>query len=213
MSNRKLKPTSATWRTAYGGLILSLVAAQVLVVVLSWLVNAVWPEVRLRPLLSEEGVRWLFGRFVDNMLSPLLVWTLLASCALSALRASGLPCALRHLRTWPTMSYRERLALRCVGFEVVVAVAVMLLLTVPSHAVLLNVSGGLFPSSFSACIVPVCCLTVAVAALTYAIVADSRVKARTGVYDLLASGRCLYWLLPLYVLLRQLWCMVGYVVG
>lgn len=212
MSKAQARKGAERWSAAYGWAIAMLVAAQVLVFILSWLVNAVWPELRLRPLLSEEGTRWLFGHFAANLLSPLLVWLLLASCALSAWEASGLPRALRRVRQWASMTYRERLALRSVLGECLVAVAVMLLLTVPSHAVLLNVSGGLFPSSFSACLVPVCCLVALMAALTYAIV-SGEAKASATIYQVLAGGRRFYWILPLYILLRQLWCMVVFVVG
>lgn len=212
MSKAQVRTGAERWHSAYGLAIALLVAAQVAVFVLSWLVNAVWPELRLRPLLSEEGTRWLFGHFVDNMLSPLLIWLLLCSCALSALDASGLPRALRRVRQWSSMTYRERLALRSVLGECLAAVAVMLLLTVPSHAVLLNVSGGLFPSSFSASLVPACCLLALMAALTYAVV-GGEAKALATICQVLAGGRRFYWLLPLYVLLRQLWCMVSYVMG
>ena len=152
-------------KAIYGLAVFLLVTAHGLVLFLSWLIKAVRPDWPLRPLLSEEGVRWLFGHFTDNLLSPLLVWLLLGLCAVSALRGSHLPGAIRRLRSWPTMAYRERLALRSVLFEVVLVAAVLILLTVPSHAILLNVSGSLYPSSFSASIFAVGCLTVITASL------------------------------------------------
>ena len=130
-------------KAIYGLAVFLLVTAHGLVLFLSWLIKAVRPDWPLRPLLSEEGVRWLFGHFTDNLLSPLLVWLLLGLCAVSALRGSHLPGAIRRLRSWPTLAYRERLALRSVLFEVVLVAAVLILLTVPSHAILLNVSGSL----------------------------------------------------------------------
>ena len=132
-------------KAIYGLAVFLLVTAHGLVLFLSWLIKAVRPDWPLRPLLSEEGVRWLFGHFTDNLLSPLLVRLLLGLCAVSALRGSHLPGAIRRLRSWPTMAYRERLALRSVLFEVVLVAAVLILLTVPSHAILLNVSGSLYP--------------------------------------------------------------------
>lgn len=95
-------------KAIYGLAVFLLVTAHGLVLFLSWLIKAVRPDWPLRPLLSEEGVRWLFGHFTDNLLSPLLVWLLLGLCAVSALRGSHLPGAIRRLRSWPTMAYRER---------------------------------------------------------------------------------------------------------
>lgn len=110
------------------------------------------------------------------------------------------------------MAYRERLALRSVLFEVVLVAAVLILLTVPSHAILLNVSGSLYPSSFSASIFAVGCLTVITASLTYAIIrADG--KKSGSIFHILTDHADGLWLLPIYILTRQLWCMIAYVLG
>lgn len=199
-------------KTLFGVGVFLLVASHCSVVILSWLLKALWPALAIRPLLSEEGVRWLFGQFTTNILSPALVWLLLGLCALSSLRGSRLVIGLRQMKDWPALSYRQRLALRCVLMEVLVALAVILLLTVPPHAVLLNVSGTLFPSSFSSSIFAVCCLTLIAASLTYAIVsADGERVGCT--YRVLVEHTHYYWLIPLYVLFRQLMCMIVYVWG
>lgn len=199
-------------KAIYGLAVFLLVTAHGLVLFLSWLIKAVRPDWPLRPLLSEEGVRWLFGHFTDNLLSPLLVWLLLGLCAVSALRGSHLPGAIRRLRSWPTMAYRERLALRSVLFEVVLVAAVLILLTAPSHAILLNVSGSLYPSSFSASIFAVGCLTVITASLTYAIIGADGKKSGS-IFHILTDHADGLWLLPIYIITRQLWCMIAYVLG
>lgn len=204
---------SDSGRRMFGLAVVSLSAAHVVVLVLSWLVNAALPELGLRSLLSEEGTRWLFGHFADNVLTPLLVWLLLLTMAFSAFRQSGLPQTLRRLREWSAMSYRDRLALRGALFVVLMAVVVMSLLTVPPHAVLLNVTGGLFPGSFSVCIVPVVAVTIILASLVFAF-ACGRASGISAVYDVLLGGMSRYsWLLPVYLLGRQLWCIVAYVLG
>lgn len=199
-------------KVLFGAGVFLLVALHCGIVILSWLLKALWPALPIRPLLSEEGVRWLFGQFTANILSPALVWLLLGLCTLSSLRGSRLVTGLRQIKDWSALSYRQRLALRCVLVEVLVVVVVMLLLTVPPHAVLLNVSGTLFPSSFSSSIFAVCCLTLIAASLTYAIVgADGEREGCT--YRVLVGYTQYYWLIPLYVLFRQLMCMVVYVWG
>lgn len=199
-------------KALFGVGVFLLVVSHCGVVILSWLLKALWPALPICPLLSEEGVRWLFGQFTVNILSPALVWLLLGLCTLSSLRGSRLVIGLRQIKDWSALSYRQRLALRCVLMEVLVVVVVMLLLTVPPHAVLLNVSGTLFPSSFSSSIFAVCCLTLIAASLTYAIVgADGERVGCT--YRVLVGHTHYYWLIPLYVLFRQLLCMILYVWG
>lgn len=63
---------------------------QVVLILTSWLLTAAMPESFPRSLLSAEGIRWFFGRFVGNVESPLLVWLLLFSFMLGALQHSGI---------------------------------------------------------------------------------------------------------------------------
>ena len=210
MSNVQTSGNLSTAKAIYGLLICLLFTTQCGVIVLSWLLKAIWPEWNLRPLLSEEGVRWLFGQFTSNILSPLLAWLLLGICAWSAFRGSHLLDALQRIGTWNFMSYRERLARRCVFFEVITVVMIMVLLTLPSHAILLNISGSLYPSSFSVSIFAVICLTTIATSLTYSAVCEDGDK-KGSIYYLLVGSADYYWPLPLYFLARQLWCMVVYV--
>lgn len=66
---------------------------QVVLILTSWLLTAAMPESFPRSLLSAEGIRWFFGRFVGNVESPLLVWLLLFSFMLepAVQRYSALP--------------------------------------------------------------------------------------------------------------------------
>ena len=40
---------------------------QVVLILTSWLLTAAMPENFPRSLLSDEGIRWFFGRFVGNV--------------------------------------------------------------------------------------------------------------------------------------------------
>ena len=60
---------------AYTMLLLAL--AQIVLVLLSWLITAAMPEAFPRSMLSPEGIRWFFGSFTENMESPWLVGLLL----------------------------------------------------------------------------------------------------------------------------------------
>ena len=59
-----------------GRVCLVLVLAEVMLVILSWLLSATMME-GVRSLLSSEGIRWFVGSYSAMMASPLLVWLLL----------------------------------------------------------------------------------------------------------------------------------------
>jgi len=143
---------------------------QVVVVVVSWLITAAYPGLEMRSLLSGEGIRWLVGRFVYNLTSPILVCILLLAVSLGTVNHSGLWPALRKIKH---RDYRERLALRFVMVEVLAFTIIMLMLTAIPHAILLNVTGHAFPSSFSAGIVPMTSLLLCVASFTYGFTTDN----------------------------------------
>ncbi len=159
---------------------LALVVAQVLLVLTSWLITAAMPEVFDHSLLSAEGIRWFFGRFQDNLASPLLVWLLLASIALGALQKSG-------LSHFDVSEYRQRIAMRLVVFELVIFLAIIMALTLVPHAILLNVMGGLYPSSFSMSIVPYICFVVMFVSVSFGVM-SGKLKGMESVFGALTVG-------------------------
>lgn len=159
---------------------LALVVAQVLLVLTSWLITAAMPEVFDHSLLSAEGIRWFFGRFQDNLASPLLVWLLLASIALGALQRSG-------LSHFDVSEYRQRIAMRLVVFELVIFLAIIMALTLVPHAILLNVMGGLYPSSFSMSIIPYICFVVMFVSVSFGVM-SGKLKGMESVFGALTVG-------------------------
>ena len=153
---------------------------QVVLILTSWLLTAAMPESFPRSLLSAEGIRWFFGRFVGNVESPLLVWLLLFSFMLGALQYSGI----LHYRS---SEYRQRIAMRLALFEGIFFLLLILALVLVPRAILLNVMGGLLPSSFSASIVPYCCFSLMVMSVSFGVMSD-RMKGVASVYESLVSG-------------------------
>ena len=100
---------------------------QVVLILTSWLLTAAMPESFPRSLLSAEGIRWFFGRFVGNVESPLLVWLLLFSFMLGALQYSGI----LHYRS---SEYRQRIAMRLALFEGIFFLLLILALVLVPHA-------------------------------------------------------------------------------
>ena len=186
---------------AYAMLLLAL--AQIVLVLLSWLITAAMPEAFPRSMLSPEGIRWFFGSFSENMESPWLVGLLLFCIAWGTLQTSGL---LHFDRT----IYRHRNALRLVLIELVLFVAVILLLTVVPHAILLNVMGGIEASSFSRSILPFICFAVIVMSLSFGAVSN-RLQGIEAMGESLSEGiRMAAPYFVIYILANQLYSSIEY---
>lgn len=186
---------------AYAMLLLAL--AQIVLVLLSWLITAAMPEAFPRSMLSPEGIRWFFGFFTENMESPWLVGLLLICIAWGTLQTSGL---LHFDRT----IYRHRNALRLVLIELVLFVAVILLLTVVPHAILLNVMGGIEASSFSRSILPYICFAVIVMSLSFGAVSN-KLQGIEAMGESLSEGiRMAAPYFVIYILANQLYSSIEY---
>lgn len=186
---------------AYAMLLLAL--AQIMLVLLSWLITAAMAEAFPRSMLSPEGIRWFFGSFTENMESPWLVGLLLICIAWGTLQTSGL---LHFDRT----IYRHRNALRLVLIELVLFVAVILLLTVVPHAILLNVMGGIEASSFSRSILPYICFAVIVMSLSFGAVSN-RLQGIEAMGESLSEGiRMAAPYFVIYILANQLYSSIEY---
>lgn len=193
-------------------IIIALVVAQLAVILASWLWSAAMPESAVRSLLGESGIRWFFGSFVSNLLNPLLVWILLLDIAVTACCNSGLWGAARTcLMHRSSLSGQQRSGLRSAAALVVVEAVVMALLVVPRHAILLSVTGNLFPSSFSESLVPTVAFAVLTASIAYGLFGGTMHNYRDVVRSAVGGVGSLKVLLAIYVLTMELWCMVAYV--
>ena len=189
---------------AYAMLLLAL--AQIVLILVSWLITAAMPDVFPRSMLSPEGIRWFFGSFSDNLESPWLVGILLICIAWGTLQTSGLlhfDCSI----------YRHRNALRLVLIELVLFVAVILLLTIVPHAILLNVMGGIEASSFSRSILPYICFAVIVMSLSFGAVSN-RLQGIEAMGESLSEGiRSAAPYFVIYILVNQLYSSIEYLFG
>lgn len=186
---------------AYAMLLLAL--AQIVLVLLSWLITAAMPEAFPRSMLSPEGIRWFFGSFTENMESPWLVGLLLICIAWGTLQTSG-------LLHFDCTIYRHRNALRLVLIELVLFVAVILLLTVVPHAILLNVMGGIEASSFSRSILPYICFAVIVMSLSFGAVSN-RLQGIEAMGESVSEGiRMAAPYFVIYILANQLYSSIEY---
>ena len=181
---------------------LLLFVAEVLLTLVSGIMSAASPTGSVRSMLSSEGIRWFLGHFVDIMASPLLVWLLLLAMAYGCI-AKGV-----DLRA---NSYRiNRARLFALVFLLLYS-GIIIMLTMMPHAILLSASGSLWPSPFSASLVPVVSFGVMAAAIICGTV-SGRFTSLGDVYEALLYGiRKAASLLLFYVLVAQLYFSLCFV--
>lgn len=206
------KQRSGFTRLCYIAAFICLVAQGVLILV-SWLWTAAMPESNVRSLLSSVGIRWFFGSFADNEASVLLVWLILLSITWGTILQSGVAEAIRQVlrRQSHQLGSQKILALEFGAGMLVIEVIVLLLLILMPHAVLLSVTGNLFPGPFSASIIPAVSFMLVSSSVFYGVMGDN-LHSLTEICDCLCS--CRKWIMPLlllYVTARELWCSLCYV--
>ena len=185
------------------------IVLQILVILGSWFVTVMFPTLPVRSLLSSEGIRWFLGQYTSNLASPLLVWLVLAGMTYGALRSSGLSRAIMH---FSNISYRQRFALKVVVAELVFFAIVLFLMTFLPQAILLSVTGELFPSSFSRSLIPIVCFLLTLFSITYGLI-NASFSSLTDIFCSLTSGITAIspWLV-IYVFVIQLYYSILFVV-
>lgn len=176
-------------------LALALILAEILLVLLSWLLSAMDAD-GVRPLLSAEGVRWFFAHFSDFIASRWLAWLLLCAMAGGCLADSQL------WRPGHVKAHRQGAIIALI--VLLVYVGVLMMLTVIPHAALLSATGSLWPSPFSRALVPVMAFGIILISAGYGLVTRAFVSF-ADVCQALARGIARSApLLLLYVLTIQL---------
>lgn len=192
-----------------GWLSVALITAQALLVLLSWIIAAAAPESPVHSLLSSEGIRWFYGRFTDNISSPLLVWLIVLGMGVGVVLDSGLSSAFRR---GAKADLRLRFARQLVMAEALLFVVVMVLLTVLPHAVLLSATGNLIPSSFSRSLLPYVALAMVVMGISFGMVTGHYRRIEEPLSGFARGLQLIAPLLLLYILAAQFWYSLCFVV-
>jgi aminobenzoyl-glutamate transport protein len=180
-----------------------LFATQLLLMLVSWLLAAAIPTSGVRSLLSSEGLRWFLGHFSNVLGTPVLLCLLLLLMAYGCLKG----CGILHFKS----SYRQSRALIITLLLLVVYVSAIVLLVAIPHAVLLSATGLLWPSPFSAAIIPLLAFGITLLSAVYGYVAGIYRKM-ADVYQALVDGirDGAPWLL-FYVLSGQLYYSLQFI--
>ncbi len=191
--------------------VILVIVSQILLFLVSWLITAASPETNARSLLGSEGLRWFFGRFVDNVATPPLVWIIILAMAYGALHESKIMDMLHKKRDLWT--YRQSFAFKIVIAELIAFFALVAVLAFVPHAELLSATGMLFPSPFSNSLVPIIGVSFAVASISFGLLVGS-FRSVADVVDALLKGICKAApLILLYVICAELFFSIDYVFG
>ena len=198
---------SKEWLGVVGAL---LVLAQLVLVIVSWLLSATRLE-GVRSLLSSEGIRWFIGDFSSIIASPLLAWLLLILIALGALQKSG---AVSLFATrYSLFTYRDRVALRVALAFLIIYIVIIGLLTLLPHAILLSATGSLFPSAFSRSLLPIIALGICFTSIAFGVVAG-RLRSLSDVLNAMSYGIVQGApMMIIYLLAIQLYASLRFVFG
>ena len=186
---------------------MGVVASQLALIILSWLLSAMRQE-GVRSLLSSEGIRWFIGGFNNIVATPLLVCLLLLLVAVGTIEKSGVPVL--FAKNHP-LTYRDRIALRVSFAFLIIYIVIICLLTLTPHAILLSATGQLFPSAFSRSFVPLLAFGICLFSVSFGVM-SGRLKALADVFESLTFGLSKGApLIVLYILIVQLLASVGFV--
>jgi p-aminobenzoyl-glutamate transporter AbgT len=192
----------------------ALAMAQTVLVLLSWIFSATIGGLRIHSLIGSEGIRWFFGHFTDNLAQPLLVWIILLMIAVGCISESGFIGAVRRLFTSrQSVTYRERLGIQFSILIILIIAIVVVLLTLIPHAILLSLTGNLFPSSFSASIIPIAAFTMVSVGIMFGLLSGNFSSIVDVVNSLTAGTSSTVPFFLFYILGVELYFMILFVFG
>ncbi len=161
-----------------------LLICQIVLILCSWIVGAAKPEWNVHSLLSTSGIRWMFGSFTENTQTPFLLWIILSGMVWSVFNTSGLSQAIQHPHK---IDYRCRTALGIAFGQVVIIIAILSFLALPSHAILSGVTGHIYPSRFLSNAIPTIILISIIISTTYGL-ASGTLKSIHEIFSSLSKG-------------------------
>lgn len=126
-------------------LIASLVLMQILTILSSWIVSAVWPSLGIKSLLSGSGLRWLLCNMPFNLSNHYFIYFLLWSIFGGTFVYSGLP---KKIIMFSKNDFRERFAINIFFLIVIVAILVGVILAIFPHSSFLGVTGHIYPGPY-----------------------------------------------------------------
>lgn len=150
---------------------LVLAILQIALVLTSWLLTAAMPDMPYRSLLNPSGIRWFLHNYSVKMSSPLLLHMILVAVAIGSFVNGGLWSALNQLFTKKRseITSQQSFGLTTALGLLIIEVLVLLALTFLPNAILLSITGKIYPSSLSEGIVPILAFMVISISIAYSL--------------------------------------------
>ena len=194
--------------------VVTLIALEVVIVVLSWLVPAIYPYSHVRPLLSPEGARFLVGSLVSAMSLPPLLWLVLSAMSWGVLSESGLlQTIVLFVRRPHGHPFALRLSLYAAVAVTLISIIIVSLLTFAPGAILLSATGEIWGSSFLMGLIPLLALTAGVSAAAYGFFSSRFSSSSSLLYAMCHGLRSASPLIVLYVFAMQFLLSLLYALG
>lgn len=201
-----MKTNESKWRW-YVVASMTVIAIQLLLMLVSWIITSANPDTPMHSLLSSEGIRWLFGHLSDNLSNKAGVWLFLLAVAYGVVKKSCIKEVFSLRRKW---SYRQKFAFRITLFEAALVIFTLMYLTLTPHALLLGVTGTL-SAGFWYGLVPIILSCVIVFAVTYGMFSRSFGNLNDA-FDAMCYGVKVFApVLILYLLISELYFSFVYV--
>ena len=195
--------------------IITLIIAQIAVIIVPWIIDAIMPDMRLQSLLSGSGLRWMIGQSANHLFHPMLSWLLMVACALGVFCKSDLYATLRNLigrkEHFTNLSYKRKFALYMSLILLLLCVSVVIIILFLPGAILQNVSGKLTTDVLLRVSCPVICFVIVIVSATYGIFCGTFSKGEKIYLSLVWGLRQVLPYLILYMFCAELWASIRFV--
>lgn len=125
---------------------IALCSIQIIIIILSWIITAIFPEHGFNSLLSGSGLRWLLSKYINNEYSNFCIWFLFFSFFVGTFIWSKLP---KKIISYSQCDYNDKFAIKVFFFEIAIGIILCLTLVLYPNSSFLGISGNLFPGPFA----------------------------------------------------------------
>ena len=166
-------------------------------VIFSWINSMITPETSLRTVLSNEGLRNLFGKLPFKLVNTPLLWLVLSSFAVGITVESKIISGIKQVFKQRNAPYKVRFALKIVAFQILVYLIIACLLILLPNAVLLNVEGEIGLKEILYTFVPTTALAITLCSITYSLLLGT-IKSVSKI--IISFGKGLQLFAPLFII-------------
>lgn len=192
-------------RNIFGLLFAIILASQGLVILLSWIISAVWPDMGINSLLSGAGLRWLINNLVVNETDSVLVSLLLLSFSWGTFVYSELP---KKIILWKYCSYKERFGMGIFFFVIFVFVSASCFLYMLPHSPMLDVTGHISTLSLLGSLLVLLSVAIFTGSMTYILISEHEKTAEKAlVFGIQKAAP----VIVIYIMLKELLALFTFV--